>query len=147
MTRISSNLTLFYKFFIPTFWVGFVGACTIAFWRLQLSSVAGISIQTFRIVITVTYLLGLLFLYWSSMRLKRVELDRDFLYVTNYFKHLRYPLHDIEKIEEVKRPLFPVSRVHLKSKGTFGQILTYVPVKNRLQEFVEEIPGLNIKVE
>ncbi len=147
MTRISSNLTLFYKFFIPTFWIVLVGACTIAFWQLQLPVVAGMSIQTFRIVITGIYVVGLIFLYWATMRLKRVELDHEYLYVTNYFKHLRYPLQDIEKIKEAKRMIFPIASVHLKSKGSFGKVLTYVPVRNRLQEFLEEQPNRNIRIE
>jgi hypothetical protein len=146
MTRLSSNWTLFYKFFIPTFWIVFGGACVIAAWKLGVTMASGVSPTKFATLFTISYLAGVAFLYVFTMRLKRVEVDEQYVYVTNYFKNYRYPHHDIDFIEESKMPLFGRAQLHLKAAGSLGNRITYLPVKGWLQDFLREHPEVDLAV-
>ena len=101
MQHVSSSLTLLIEFGIPTAWIVFFGSLTIAMWLTDdIQVVAGMPAGTFRLLLTSFYVTGVLVIYWAMMRLKRVEMDDHFFYVTNYFKHVRYPYHQIEKVIE-----------------------------------------------
>ena len=98
MQHVSSSATVFLKFALPTVWIVFFGSLCVVFWLFDtITVVAGMPLSTFRIVLPAFFILGVLALYWSVMRLKRVEMDEQFIQVTNYFKHYRYPYHQIEK--------------------------------------------------
>ncbi|MEM9886923.1 MAG: hypothetical protein AAF849_13605 [Bacteroidota bacterium] len=146
MTRLSSNWTLFYKFFLPTFWIVFVGACVAATWAMNISFVAGIQSTIFGIVLTVFYVLGIFLFYLFSMRLKRVEIDENYIYITNYFKNYRYPHIDIDYIQEPTLPVFSAAKLYLKSAGSLGKEIKYIAVKGWLQDFLAAHPEVEIEV-
>jgi len=146
MTRLSSNWTLFHKFFIPTFWIVLLGACVVATWIMDISTFASMRPTTFGIILTTIYLLGILYFYSFTLRLKRVEIDEQYIYITNYFKNYRYPHEDIDYVEERLRPLFSRSTVHLKGSGSLGNKITYIPVKTWLQDFLREHPSVYIEI-
>lgn len=146
MTRLSSNWTLFHKFFIPTFWIVFLGACVTTTWIMEVTIIPGLPPSIFRILLTIIYVAGLLVMYLFTIRLKRVEIDQEYIYVTNYFKHYRYPHIDIDHIAESKIPLFATSTIHLKSAGTLGKEIKYLAVKGWLQDFLKAHPAADIDV-
>ena len=80
-TVVSSSLTLFFKFFIPVFWIVFFGAFTIACWFNDSVTVGQLNNKTFRMGMTLFFLFGTIMLYWSMMRLKRVEDGRPIYYM------------------------------------------------------------------
>lgn len=146
MTRLSSNWTLFYKFFIPTFWIVLIGACVAATWAMKISIFPGVSPFTFGLILTAIYLGVLLLLYIFTLRLKRIEIDENYIYITNYFKNYRYPHQDIDFIESPNRPLFSVATLHLKAAGSLGNKMKYLEVRGWLQEFLRKHPEANILV-
>lgn len=137
--RISSNLTLFYKFFIPTFILTLFGAVTLAALILK-----NVSIPT-KLTITVVYILVLLIMAFTLLRLKRVELDEDFVYVTNYFRHFRYPHHNIEKIIEKDYRLFRTATIYFVKSGTFGKTATFLPSGSLYNDFWNTHPELRVE--
>lgn len=141
MQHVSSSLTLFLKYAIPTGYIVFFGAMTAAFWLVDsISAVAGLPIGTFRIILTAIFILFVLLLYWSTMRIKRVEMDEHFFYVTNYFKNVRYPYHQIEKIVEKDYWFFRSVHIYLKQAATFGKKITFVASRDRFNDFLKEHP-------
>lgn len=144
--RISSNLTLFYKVFIPIFWIVLFGAILASIWTLPVR-VSGLSTMSFRIVATLFYFGMLLFLYWACMRLKRIEIDENYIYVSNYFKNYRYPHHDIEKIVRPKRPIFSIAYIYLKGKGSLGSRISFVPASSLYDDFFRIHKNLEFPVE
>ena len=62
MHRISTNLTLFYKFFLPVFWIVFFGALTVAALFYPFDYIGDMPAGNFRIGIVFFYLTGLLLL-------------------------------------------------------------------------------------
>ena len=95
MQQVSTSLTLFLKVFLPLFWIAFFFAFTIAIWLLDARRFAGLPIESFRIGMVFFLLVGIGFFYWTVLRLKRVEMDKDVVFVTNYFKHVKYPWSNI----------------------------------------------------
>ncbi len=141
MQHVSSSLTLFLKFAFPIGWIIFFGAMTVALWLTdQVNVVAGLPIESFRIILTVAFMIGVLLLYWSVMRIKRVEMDKDFFYVTNYFKNVRYPYHQIEKIKEKDYLFFRTVHIYLKKSASFGKRITFVASRDRFNIFLKEHP-------
>lgn len=140
MERVSTNLTLFYKFFIPVFWIVFFGAFTIAVWSFRHAYYGEIPGPALRIGALFFYFSGLVLLGLTLMRLKRVEMSTDFVYVTNYFRHFRYPFHQIEKITESNFLFLKIVNLYLKEPGHFGRRITFVASNDRYTAFWAEHP-------
>jgi hypothetical protein len=82
---------------------------------------------------------GAAFICWSSIRLKEVSVDDNFLYVSNYLKEVSIPLSDIYDVtENVWINIHPVT-IHLKSPSEFGYKITFMP-KTRLFAFFSSHP-------
>jgi hypothetical protein len=140
MQRISSNVTLFLKIFIPTFWIVFFGIFTVAVWRLDVPYFGPVKAQTMKIGLTVFFLVGSGLLYLTLLQLKRVELDELHVYASNYFKTYRYTFDSVEKITERDMGLFHLVRIHLKAPGHFGKKLTFLLDEPMLKDFLEKNP-------
>ena len=139
MHIVSSSATLFLKFFIPIFWIVFFGLFNIALWVTD-KQVGSLPRETFNIGFTIFFLIGITLLYYALMRLKRVEMDGDFAYVTNYLKTSRYPWHNIEKIVERDYLFFKSIDLYLKTPGQFGKKMTFVASQKRFNEFLKSNP-------
>ena len=137
-TNISSNWTLFLKIFLPIFWGTFFGAMTLAFWLSKAAYVGDLSINAFRLLMTSFFLTGMAVFYFSVMQLKRVEVDENFIYVSNYKKTARYPFHNIEKIEEASYWLFKIIHLSFKKSGIFGKKVVFLANQFRLLEILEK---------
>ncbi len=141
MQHVSSSLTLFYKYGLTTGYIVFFGTMTLAFWFIDdVKVIAGLPLPLFRLILSGFFLCMVLFLYWSVMRIKRVEMDEHFFYVTNYFKNVRYPYHQIEKVVEKDFLLFKTIHIYLKQAATFGKKISFVSSRDRFDEFLKEHP-------
>lgn len=142
MQQVSTSATIFLKIFFPVFWMVFFTAFTFAVWQLDAGSFGGIPMGSFRIGMLVFLILGIGLLYWALMRIKRVEMDQDFVYVTNYFKNFKYPWHNIETIEERDFTIFRTIHLRLKEPGKFGKKITFVASRRKFNGFIKENPHL-----
>ena len=88
------------------------------------------------------FLGGFALFYFTTMQLKRVELDGTSLYASNYFKTYRYPLTNIEKMTERDMGLFRVVKVYLKNPGKFGKKITFILDEAMLKSFFEKNPAV-----
>ena len=140
MERISSNGTLFLKFFVPIFWIVFFGGFTIASLFFKFKYVGSIPALYFRIGVILFYLSGLLMFMFTLMRLVRVEISPESIYVTNYFRHIKYPIDNFESLEVSQFGFFKVGTLVLREKGTFGKKLSFVANSFRLDAFWEKHP-------
>jgi hypothetical protein len=132
--RISSNLTLFLKIFIPTFWFVFYGAIVIAsFLSPAIATNAGLKYG-----ILVFYLSGSVVIYFTLLNLKRVEYDDHFLYVTNYFKTVRIPWHNVKGFKEKKILFIPLGSFTFNTSITFGKRIHFLESPSLIKLFKEE---------
>lgn len=139
MIHISTNATLFLKFAIPIVWMVFFGSFMIGAWLVEATPETGPSMPL-RIGLTLFFFVGVAFFYWTCLRLKRIEVDNEFVYVTNYFKTFRYPWHNVEKIEEKDFLFFRTVYFYFKTPGQFGQKVYCVASQKRLNEFIQTYP-------
>ena len=144
--NLSSTLTIFLKIFFPIFWLMFFGLALMAFLFSKESYVGGMPILWFRLLMFSFVLTGALVMYFSIMRLQRVEIDKEFFYITNYKKTARYPFHNIEKIEETSYFLFKVFHLYFREPGIFGKKLIFLASGNRLNQALHQVPELNAMI-
>lgn len=137
--RISSNATLGLNIFLPVFWTVFFGALTIALFAYD-GQGGGLSFRTIKWVMLGIYLSGLAILYFTLFQLKRVELDDEYLYVTNYFKTYRYPFSSIRKTETSQFLFLALGIIHLTAKGKFGRRITFILANQLFKEFTLDNP-------
>lgn len=142
MKRISSSGSLFLKIFLPTFWLVFFGTFTFAVLISGRSNAALLGSWVFKVGVLGFFVAGALILYFTLMQLKRVEFDHQCLYVTNYFKTVRYPLDDIDFISETNLGLVYLGHINLKAAGTFGRKLTFLQSRQKFEDFVKADPGM-----
>jgi hypothetical protein len=139
MQTISTNLTLFLKIFIPVFWMIFFGAFTVGTFVQDIASGPFLP-GTFRWVALLFFAAGSTLLYFTLMPLKRVEMDLDYMYVSNYFKTLRYPYPSIDKIKERDWLLFHTVHVRLREPGSFGQDIVFLCRGKKLTRYLNSHP-------
>ena len=137
MTRVSSNLTLFFKVFLPVFWVVFFGASTIGVFFLEEEYVGDIPMFIFRIGVLLFFILGVITLYFTFWQWKRVEMNTEHLIVSDYFKNYRYTWDSVESTEIRDWMLFKTIRITLKAKGAFGRKLTFMASGRNWKKFAE----------
>jgi nitrate reductase NapE component len=145
MQRVSSNLTLALVIFLPILWITFFGAFTLAIWVYKMDYYGTLPGATLRLGMLGFWLAGLLVFVFTIWRLKRVEIDHEYLYVTNYFKHVRYPLVQIAHFEVKDWRLFKIISIRLQAKGSFGQHIIFLPSGSAFETFAGSHEELSLK--
>lgn len=109
-------------------------------------NVGPLGFMSFKLGLTAFFLLGTFLLALTLLRLKRVEADGEFLYVTNYFKTARYPHSALERIGIVELYLRPLVFFRLKDKGIFGRRFFFLASRRNWKAFLEAVPDFGEKV-
>lgn len=148
MTRqLSSSWTLAFRIFLPTFWLAFFGTFFFATLFTDKNQIGQISMNGLRWGLLV-FILVFLFVFWKTvLRLKRIDADSEYVYVTNFFKNIRYLHADVEKIELSKGIVFNYGTLVLKGKGYFGDRILFLASNKRVEIFIAENPQLSHWVE
>lgn len=143
MTRqLSSSWTLALRIFLPTFWIAFFGTFFLTTLFTDKNQIGQISMNGLRWGL-LAFIAIFVFVFWKTvLRLKRIDADKEFIYVTNYFKNIRYPHMDIEKIELSKGIVFNYGTLVLKGKGRFGDRILFIASRKRVEIFIAENPQL-----
>jgi hypothetical protein len=106
----------------------------------QFDYVGDISANNFRIGVVLFYVSGLVMMIFTLMRLKRVELGTEHIYITDYFRNRTYTYNSIEGIY-ISRFLFLVTaNIRLHQKGTFGKQIIFIPNLERFRYFLTQHP-------
>ena len=142
MQRVSSQFTIVLRIVIPTVWFTTILSIVILLgWAVR--GKAGLFANPFiwiglLLILVCGYALVKFFLW----RFYRVDLDRQYVYVSNYFKTYRYPYSEIESISDSKTLPGRVFLITLKSKGSFGRKIYFLAAQILWQDFLKENPGL-----
>ena len=126
------------KFVLPAIWLPFFATATILLFSGRLSfdqPPAGEMKWTF---LAVT-LAGAASLYWFCMRLKRVEMDDNALYVSNYLCETSIPLADIDEVTENRWVNIRPVTVTFRCDTDFGSRIVFMPT-TRWWRFWREHP-------
>ena len=142
MQRVSSNLTIFFKIFLPTSWIAFFGPMTIAFIIAENANLPFGGGALVRFGFLGGFLLFLLLIYIFLIPLKRVEFSSDGIYVSNYFKTFRYQYMDLKKVTEFNLGFFTLGTLVLKEKGKFGKKIRFLISMVNYRDFINNNPSL-----
>jgi hypothetical protein len=119
---LSSDFTFFYKFICPGIFI------SIGIYFLIHSLVCG---QWDAVFFAIVWLSGImLFCYPSHLSLKRIEITKNFLVVSNYLKTIQIPFSDIRGIRKTNRFLTGIPRriiVTLNKDSGFGRTIRFIP--------------------
>ncbi len=140
MQRISSNLTLFFRIFIPVFWTTFYGLFTVVMFLADDSTIQLFQSDLLKYSNLLFYFSTLMIIYLTIFQLKRVELSEDGVFVTDYLKTLRYSFDSVEAVGFRNYYFFKLGFIILKEKGYFGKKIVFLLKKKYLEDFMQEHP-------
>lgn len=128
MKQVSSSLTLVLKIAYPILWGIFWGCLSLVFLLKNDIYFGPMPLGAFRVSISIFFVSSMAIIYWTFGRLKRVEMDEEFVYVSNFWKTARYPWHNIESITETTR-VYRTINISFKTPGVFGKQIFFLPSK------------------
>lgn len=140
MNQVSTNLTLFYRLFLPIFFGVFLGATVIFLWLHPLDYYANLKGSTLRIGLTAFYVTMMVFFLFTVWRIRRVEMGKEWVYITDFFRQARYPWGNVKEVKETSIGLFLLVRVEFLEPGSFGRKATFIASRSRWRLFKEEFP-------
>ena len=140
MQRVSSQLTIVLRIALPTIWfTAILSIVVLLVWAVR--GKAGLFANPF-------LWLGLLLILGSGLailklilwKFYRVDMDKQFVYVRNYFKTYKYPLTAIESITSSRTLPDRVYCIRLKVKGSFGQKIYFLASQVLWADYLKENP-------
>jgi hypothetical protein len=143
MTRqLSTSWTLALRIFLPTLWLAFFGTFLVAVSFSDKGHIGDLPVSYLRLGLMV-FIAVFAFIFWKTiLKLRRIDADKEYVYVTDYFKNRRYLHSDVEKIELSTGFLFKYATLILKGTGAFGNRIVFLASRKRLELFLEENPLL-----
>lgn len=133
MTLLTSTMTLVFRIFVPVFWMVLWGSLTLFSWMTADEDIPSSQPQLFRIFFTITFLVGMLIIYWAFYPLKRVEWDGKYFYITNYFKTIRYFPEHTKIIRSRKRLGRIFIQIQFQDQTVFGKKICVMSNKGQFQ--------------
>lgn len=126
MRLISSSLTLVLRIFIPVFWIVFFGSLCLFSWLTDDQDLPLRDPDAFRLQLSVVFGIGCLIVFIFLYPLKRVEMDDEYFYITNFFKAVKLPVN--QNIIFTKRKFLGRFWVTMRteSKSVFGNKIKFV---------------------
>jgi hypothetical protein len=138
MIRLSSSLTLGISLFFPVFWFVFFGCLTLFILVTDSDDLPITHVGIFKIGLLSCYIIFGLLIYKLPMKLKRVEIENDQLFVTNYFKTISFNVQRVSKIND--QPLLGKILVTLvlDNKSSFGKKIRFLSDPQKYQILLEK---------
>lgn len=131
--ELSSKQTFFLKIILP---ILFAAMLMTVFAGIVFSSKKD-EILPLIIIFPLIGLFGIFSMYFTVMRYKKVAVDDDFLYISNYRNEIKVPLSNISEVTETKwirtRPI----TIHLKSDSEFGRKIVFTSKMKGFRVFAD----------
>lgn len=138
MIRLSSSLTLGFALFFPVFWFVLFGCLTLFILALDPEDLPISNPVVFKLCLTLGFLFFGFLIYKGPMKLKRVEIENDQLFVTNYFKTITFDLQHVTNINV--QPILGLTLVTLKLdyKSSFGKKIRLLSDSHRVKYLLDK---------
>lgn len=142
MKRLSSNLTIIIKIFIPVLYLVFFGSFWIATFIISSDSSPLLSSWQFIIGYTTVFWFFILFYYFKIFKINRVDANGEYFVVSNYVKSYQYNWEDVKKVKIRNYGLFRTIRIYFIAKTTLGKYVSFLPSPAMLEDFVKTYPEI-----
>lgn len=136
--RLSSNWTIILKIVIPIIWLSFFASLLLASLLANAIEAPQVANASFKINMIIFIISGLVFFYFTLFRIKRADADGKYIYVSNYFKTVRYTLDSVKEYELYDHIFFKAIHIHLHEKGRFGKRIIFLPKMIHFKVFIQE---------
>jgi len=83
------------------------------------------------------FISGAVLFFFTLMRLKRVEADEAYIYVTNYKDNFKYTYTSILKFKESDFLFLKIVTMELVEAGSFGKKVFFIANRKNFREFME----------
>jgi len=130
MRDLSSKQTLFIKFVIPVLVIAlliFVVARGMTVGQGSHWSIGALLFSAMGWLFLISLGIAGYLVWWSLARLKRVCMDDQFLYVSDYFKEIKVPLLEVEDIREIPWSKYHPITIKFQWGTEFGPDVVFVP--------------------
>lgn len=124
---VSSAQTFLLKFIFPLIWISGFGAGTLGLWLEAFNGSTGPPPSEMKWLFLFAWIAGSTFIVWFSARIKRVEMDRDNLYVSNYFSEIAVPYGQVMEVSENRWVSGHPVTLRLRTQSAFGRAITFLP--------------------
>jgi hypothetical protein len=145
--RVSSNITIFLKLFLPTAWIVFFALFTLSIFIVDEVSLPFLTSPVFKYPFLAAFLLFFLLIYKTIMQLKRLELGEENYIVSNYFKTVRFQYRDIDSIDTASLGRFQLVTFNLSGPGSFGKRMYFLVSKSLWNLCLTEFPEIKRVIE
>jgi hypothetical protein len=130
---LSSAWTFSAKFVFPVLWISGFGSGTVLLWVGDLHDKNHVLPSAeLKFVFVGAWIVGSTFILWANASLKRVGINGQNLFVSNYFREILIPLNTVTDVKQNRwlnsRPI----TIHLGDATEFGDRLTFIP-KRRIR--------------
>ena len=142
MQRVSSQLTIFLRVALPTVWFTLILSITILLgWTIR-GKAGLLSNPIIWISLLIVLGTGFIFIWFILWRFYRIDLDDDYLYISNYLRTFKYPISDLESIHESSILPGRIFRIRLKNRGTFGQNIYFLASQVLWKDYIDLHPSV-----
>lgn len=139
MKRISSISTLILVLFIPVFWFVLFLSIGLGILLTDADEFSFMNPGLFRGIYWLVFIFFGVLIYFTLLRLKRVELDEEYVYITNYFKTIRIPLKEVHSIRSKSLLFRHLVRMELHYKSYFGRYIYFISDAEHIEYFQQKI--------
>ncbi len=129
--QLSSKQTFLLKIILPIFFITTLTAMSL----MLFFNFPANEFFPLMILFPVIALVGIISMYLTVMRYKKVSVDDEFLYVSNYRKEITIPLSNIGGVTEIKWVRTRPITIHLKTDSEFGRKIVFTPKLNGFRVF------------
>ncbi|NOT36916.1 MAG: hypothetical protein HOP11_06030 [Saprospiraceae bacterium] len=126
MIRISSASTIILSLFFPIFWLVFFGSFTFGLFITNPSDLPFSFNGLIRWIFLAFYILFSLIIWFSFRKLKRIDLDNDYIYISNYFTTVKIPIQQIENVSCKSLHFRQLGKIVLPNAGRFGRNIFFI---------------------
>jgi len=137
-------MTLVLRIALPVIYLSFFGMFIITVFLVE-SNFLLLSEPLFRAGLIATYVLFALIIWFTLLRLRRVEFAQDHFFVSNYFKNYRYHKEGVQSIKEINLGICTIVKLSLLEKGSWGKHLYFLAKKENFITFKKKEPTLNYR--
>ncbi len=140
METLSSSATFFYKFILPSLWIGLFGLVTITMFVTDSAS------SNLKWQFLGAWIIGGVLIYMMCARIKKVMFDGSLIYVSNYFES---DTIEISKVLSVSGTILLSPELvwfKVKEETSFGDTIIFMPKFRLLSGFSKSPAVKKLKI-
>ena len=145
MTRISSAATLFFAVFLPVFWLVFFGSLIAGLFLVNIEDLDGTFFQFMRWIFLVLFIVFAILIYRTILKLRRIDADEHYIYVSNYLRTIRIPYTQIDSLQSKSLSIRLLGKINLSHKGYFGSSITFICDEQKYLLLEDKINRLSVQ--